>query len=770
MSLVERDRLLAWLLVAACLLLLLEAPVLRAQQAGGLLPGLGITIAAAKWEVDVKTERVYAKGNIVLGYKDITVTADEGEVDPKGGAVIARGNVVLKRGLFTWRGSDVTGNFKTREFKVGQYQASSGVLYISGESGVYHTDGSVVLGRAQLSTCEYLETGHPHYSLDASEVEYHRNGDFVARNVVYRLFGVPVFWLPVIWGNSNKEGNGFEVKPGYSGAWGPYLLFAKGWRLSREVNTKFRLDLRGRHGIAVGNETTVTTKTSQTDALVYGMFDTNPPETGDGFNRRFDTVDARYRVKLYHRQDILPDLNLRLRLDKLSDIDMLENWFKGEYRVNPQPKSFADLTWERERFALSLTARARVNDFSAEVEQLPTLRFQMPRQSLWNSGFFYQGDTSLSSLEMKWRDFAKPRPLDPPDLIDPTDYKAVRFDSLHMLYYPFKIFDVIEAVPRAGFRLTYYSQSSKTPITTRDLDNMADVENPDNPDSTTPVINYDDRGGSVLRLAGETGLELSTKFYRTWSEDQVKSEHWDIHGLRHIVQPYVNYTLAPKPSEDREHLYFFDEVDRLIEQNFIRVGVNQRLETRRSNQIYTLASMDTYADFHFIKEPGFNNLGDLGTRLTVAPWETLHFWGSLKADMGAPAVNRGELGVSVGREQDVKVGLSYLYRGSYDSRTVYSMGSSLADYAGDSALAHHFDRNHYVKLSVGFPINPKTYAKIAYEYDIVRSRLARQTYEIVRDLHCWMGALRLEQEESDTSLTLILYLKAYPGFGVTTGL
>jgi len=768
MSSVERGRLLAWLLAAACLLLVLQAPALRAQQPGG--SPLGITVTADKYEYDLKTGRGYAKGNILLGYKDITVTADEAEWDPTGGDLLAKGNVVVKRGLFSWRGSEVTGNFRTREFKVGQYQATSGVLYISGASGLYHTDGTVVLGKAQLSTCEYLVKGEAHYSLDASEVEYHRNGDFVARNVVYRLFGVPVFWLPVIWGNTDKEGNGFEVKPGFSGAWGPYLLLAKSWRLNKEVTTKFRLDLRGRHGVAAGNETTITTKTFQTEALVYGMFDTNPPETDAGFNRRFEIVDTRYRAKLYHRQDILPDLNLRVRVDKLSDIDMLENWFKSEYRLDPQPKSLVDLTWERERFALSLTARGRVNNFFAEVEQLPSLRFQMPRQSLWDSGFFYQSDSSLSNLEMKWRDFDRPRPLDPPDLIDPADYKAVRFDSLHMLYYPFKIFDVIEAVPRAGFRLTYYSKSSKTPITTRDLDNMADVENPDNPDSITPVINYDARGGSVLRLAGETGLELSTKFYRTWSEDQVKSEYWDLHGLRHIVQPYVNYTLAPKPSQDREHLYFFDEIDRLIEQNFVRVGVNQRLETRRSNQIYTFASMDTYADFHFVKEAGFKNLGDFGTRLTVSPRETLRFWGSLKADMGAPALNRGELGVSVGREQDVKVNLSYLYRGSYDSRTVYSMGSSLADYAGDSALAHHFERNHYLKLGVGFPINPKTYFKIGYEYDIVHSRLARQSYEIVRDLHCWMGALRLEQEESDVSLMLILYLKAYPGFGVKTGL
>lgn len=779
MNLIVRRRVLQWLPWAVGLLVALLSPGSRAQQPGSVatLGKLPFKITADTYEFDAKTGRGYAKGNILLGYKDITVTADEAEVDLTGGDMSASGNVVLKRGLFSWHGSKVQGNFKTREFTIGEYAASTGVVYISGVSGQYRSNGSVELSRARLSTCEYLETtGKPHYSLDVGDVVYQRNGDFVARNVVYRVFGIPIFWLPIIWGNTNQEGNGVEIRPGYSGDWGPYLLLAKGWHLNKYIDTKLRLDLRGKHGIAVGNETTVTTPTSRTAALIYAMDDSSPPNSRASADAGKDAkVDSgRYRLKLSHYQTIRPDLTLRMNIDKLSDIDMLQNWYRKEYRINPQPPSFGDLTWERDRFALSLTVRPQVNDFYSAVEELPTLKFQMPRQPLWGSGFFYQGESSAAELKMKWSDLNDPRLPDPADpftpLEYPADYQATRFDSLHMLYYPLKLFGDVEIVPRAGVRLTYYSKTSDQPITTANLQSMAAVADPNISSFYEPVISYDANGGSRLRLAGETGFEISTKFYRTWAENEVQSEAWNIHGLRHIVQPYLNYTLAPRPSIDRDNIYAFDAIDRLIEQNFIRLGVNQRLQTRRSNQIYTLASMETYGDFHFVKEEGFSNLGDFGTRLTINARNNLRFWASLKADMGEMALNRAELGVSLGDPKSLKINLSYFFQNSYDSRTVYSMGSSLVDFAGDSTFARHFGRNQGVRLGLGFPINAKTYARIGYEFDFVEKQFARQTYEIERDLHCWIGALRLEQEANNTSLMLILTLKAYPSFGLQTEL
>ena len=251
----------------------------------------------------------------------------------------------------------------------------------------------------------------------------------------------------------------------------------------------------------------------------------------------------------------------------------------------------------------------------------------------------------------------------------------------------------------------------------------------------------------------------------------MRSPGWEIDGLRHVVEPYVNYTYAPEPSETRDRLYFFDSVDRLLEQHFVRFGLNQRLQTRRSSQIYTLASLRNYADFHFHKEDDFRNLGDLGTKLDYYPRANLEWTGMLVADMGEPDLNRAETGFKVGDPKRFRTSLSYLYRNAYTAHSVYSMGSTLEDFGGDSALlARTFDRAHYLTLGFEFPINAKTSGRVRYEYDVVENRLARQAYEVLRDLHCWMGGLRVEEDSGDIQVLLVLYLKAFPKVRIDAGM
>lgn len=776
------------------LLLSLLVPAVRAAEVTP--PGSPIDIHADKYEVDLKTNTGYGKGHVVAKFQQATLTADEAEanlstitarghvrieyqdmvlvaneieVNATTRDVAARGGVGFQRGLIIWRGDQISGNLGTKEFRVGVFRATSGLMFMRGANGHHFTDGHTELGAAALSTCEYLKADHAHYSLHASRVIHYPNGSFRAYNVVYMVGPVPLFYLPVVWGNTDpKWGAGMEIKPGYSGSWGPYLLLSKTWPINGAVTTKMELDLRGKHGVAVGNQTKIHTDKVKTDVLAYGMVDNDTPTTNGDYNRRFDSVDNRYRVKLTHLQELRDDLTLRVKVDKLSDIDMLENWFRKEFRADPQPKSFLDVTLEQPTFALSLGARAQVNEFYTDVEQLPMLRLTIPRQQLSTSGIYYQSDSSVGYLAMRWREFDKARTDAAGNALDDAaDYKAWRADTVQMFYYPLSL-NGIEIVPRAGFRFTYYNRSSSKAITLDDFNAMIIADDPDSENSDVVFNNYDDDGGSVLRTTGEAGLELTTKYYRTWKEWQ--STKWGIDGLRHVVQPYANYTFAPQPTEDRDHLYFFDELDRLIEQNFIRVGLKQRWETRRSNRIYTLATLENYADFHFQKEEDFDNLGNFGTRATYTPREDLKFWGSMLVDMGDAKFNRGQIGTSFGNAKVCRIDISYLYRNDYDGRTVYSMGSSLTDVGGDQVFARHYDESHYVTLGLAFPINALTDGRIQYEYDIVRNRLARQMYEISRNLHCWQGALRLEAEESDITLMLVLYLKAYPGFGFNTSL
>ena len=663
---------------------------------------------------------------------------------------------------------------------MGQYKAHSGVFYLQGASASMtmgdQDKGETVIHQGSLTTCDLAETGEPHYKMVSNQIVHHADGSFTAYNTVFKVGSVPVFYLPAMWGTTAGEGE-FEVQPGASGRWGAYLLLSKSWKLSDQVTTKMHLDLYAKRGVAIGNETRIITDHSDTKTRLYGINDNDTPKTRDvagsrKYNRRFDKVSGRYRAEGYHTQELGDGLNLRMKVDKMSDIDMMEDWFREEYRINPQPKTFADVTLDSERFSLSLSARKRVNDFYSEAEQLPMLKLDLPRQAIGDTGIYYESHSSVGEMQMSFRKF-KTFPIDPSTLlpaVSPKDYKALRADSLHMFYYPLKLDNDIEIVPRAGLRVTYYDQSSSQKLTVNDLDAMMAADDPDKyltPSSVTQ--NYDSKGGSRLRLASELGFETSTKYYRTWAD--YRSERWEINGLRHVVQPYVNYTYNPAPTENRDNLYFFDEVDRLIEQNFIRLGLRQRWETRRSNRIYTLASLENYADFHFVRGDGKAGPGDFGTRFRFDPKDTFGVWTNAAVDMQTGNLSRAEIGFGIGDQKVFRTNISYLYRNSYTARSVYSMGSTLTDAIGDSVFAHQYDRVHYVCLGFTFPICAKTRGEVRYEFDIMETKMARQFYEITRDLHCWDGALRLEIDEGyGTALMVIFTLKAFPGFKVGGGL
>ena len=131
-------------------------------------------------------------------------------------------------------------------------------------------------------------------------------------------------------------------------------------------------------------------------------------------------------------------------------------------------------------------------------------------------------------------------------------------------------------MPRAGLKLTAYSNTSKEKVTVEDLNTLFQAADPQNTRGML-LHNYDDKGKAKLRFAGEIGVEASTKIYNSWQD--VRSSFLALDGLRHVIRPYINYTLIPKPNVKRDHLYYFDDIDRIDEQHFIRFGLENRLQT-----------------------------------------------------------------------------------------------------------------------------------------------------------------------------------------------
>ncbi len=681
-----------------------------------------------------------------------------------------------------WNGERAEGNIKTGYFFFGKYQGRFDDYYCIGENAEREPDASITIKNAKLSTCEYLLENHEHYSITADRIRLipqagfediktlkdggHERFDAWAYNCVFWIGDVPILWVPILY-KPGKGSFGWQIQAGKDYNWGYFVKTRKTFRLYDYpyVTGALLADWYSRRGFGVGTNIKARTDNSATDAFIYWIYDRDPSQ----YEGRFDIKPNRYELKLSHINHITPRMDFRGQIDVLSDINFLSDFMRKRYETDPQPTTFADLEYEFDHFTLSANIRPRVNNFFSEVDRLPELRLDVQRQELF-SNIYYQGQTTFDYLMMNWRKYDTPRQVE--NFIDPKDYESARFDTLHMFYYPFSL-DWLNLLPRTGLRLTYYSKSSKKKINQNDLNAFFTVDNDGQGDPPGDVVNYDSKGGSKFRFAGEIGLEANTKIYRSWND--VKSPFLELDGLRHVMEPYLNYTFLPPPTVDNDKLYYFDDIDRISEQNFVRLGLRNRLQTRKGEikrqEIFTWASMENYLDFHFNEQDDFKNLGDFGTILEFNPTSDFTIRSDLLIDVGNAKINKFKTDFVYNITQEWKLVARYNFQNNYEQRGAYSMGSSLTDITSGTDFSRKFTKNEEATFGLEFPINKKTRGEFFTTYNIRDKAFEEARIKLIRTLHCWEVAIEYALRQRLTSsgersnqnnFMFMMYLTAAP--------
>ena len=757
--LTTKFRLLALLLLCCCMVQsAVKNPVGEAQE---------LKISADNVSHAQDSDLLTAEGNVRIDYGDITMTAAKVELNRGTMDFTATGDVKvsLANDGGSWQSPAIKGNLDKRTLSFGPYRMSSPIWHGGGEGGSGYGDGNVTSTAIWISTCDKDE---PHYKLTASTVNYFSDHTFSAWNALLKFGNVPVFYFPYLWGTTDGT-SGYIFHPGYSGKKGAYLRIGRVKKFDENGEGSLYLDLMSKRGIGLGSDIDYKDEKRLFKAKLYGILDSDPPETEHGYDRRFNSKDERYRISTYFREELEEGLDMRLNLDVLSDISMLSDWFRRDYRRMEQPRSYLDFNMDTPNFSTGLTIRPRLNDFYTVVETLPEYRFDMPRHNMMGTSFQQQTSFRMGYYALKWRNFDRSRSSlfleddENRDLYeDPNDYESIRAHLQHFLYRPMQLGDFGSFTPRAGIAATYYSRSSKTKITDNDIANMLDVDDPDHPYTKTLTKSYDAKGGDVARLAWEFGAEWKTAIRSDWAD--WKLETLNLNGAQHVLEPYINYTYAPDPSHDRDHIYFFDELDRLDRQHFIRFGLDQRLITRRNEGVSTYLRLQSYYDFHFDRgEESERHPGDLGNRLDFTPRKNFAYWTAVVYDAGERRIQRGETGMRFGEEKELNFAIRYVYRNDHLSRSTWSMGSSLVDFSGESSyLKKRFETADVINCSLFVPLNPLTSLEIEAEYDFDKSKLSEHRYILRRRMHCWDVGLGLGWENSDFEVMLMAQLVAFP--------
>ena len=723
------------------------------------------------------------------------------------------------------------GNLQTGVLQFSNFALKSGLFYCVGEQAERFFDGTLKVHKARFTTCEYIQDDHDHYAIAAydatieprdsnSSIFRYDNqlGDhsILMKNNFFQIYGIPVLWLPVIYKPSDISSFGGKIEFGSNGDWGWYIRSAKHFKITDEPywNMNLMLDWYQDRGIGYGLSSDLLTPESATEFSFYGIYDRNPYEywsrdlrPGDPDylenNSRLTVPHYRYEVRTNNLTHLTSRLDFRMQIDLISDYEYLRDYFPNRFNTEYEPPTYASLEYQHDRFTASAYMTLRINDFYSTVDRLPELRLDFQRQELL-ANLYYQGETSLTPLFMRWRRFDRDIPGDEKWHI--RNYGTLRFDSLHMFYYPINLWN-INIIPRTGIRLTAYSATSDQRVGVDELSSMFLADEAEGIPFGYAVTNYDSHGGAKFRVIGELGVEVNTKFYHAWQD--VKNAYWGLDGLRHVMTPYVNYTFIPKPTVNADNLYYFDEIDRITEQHFVRFGVTNRLQTRRGGQIYEWMSLENYWDLFIHDDNDFNHIGDFGTIFSFRPTSKLTLSAELllnagnngdhdyevrrgnsyvgRPGIGGKAINRLTASIDYRFAPEWRIYAAYSYSDAFLQRSAYSMGTLFPTITATSMMVSPTTRSQTVSGGFEFPLifDKDLHGYTRCSYDIDQNLFTNACIGLTKKFHCWYVAAECGTGQSwhrrrdgeytqklDNYLSISVGLTAMPGlsYGPRVGL
>jgi len=768
------------------------------------LPLGDIEVYAHQAVVNLESQDIEASGNVHLfqwgsasgsippGKATQLMAASDAEVTITGvsGDIYGRKEIAVTAKYITnkMQMDRIVGNLRSGYFRFDKVQLSYSNFICRAESGERKPDGVITVTDAELSSCAYMESDNAHYSVAAKKMTFtpHNSGFYGVENIdtdigdhsvfavngFVKVYGIPILWLPVFYKPKDESPGLFGMTWGSNSSWGYYFSAYRRFVLSDYpmLSVKLRADWYLLRGVGYGLDGEMLTESSRTEFFAYSIYDIRPFENDDYSRYLLRVPNGRFDFRVSNVTHITPRLDFRGVFEYASDYYFTRDFFYSHYANDPQPSTFAALEQQFDLMSASVYFRPRVNSFYTTVEKLPEVRLDVPRQQIFNTPFYYQGDLSAGYYRMKWIDFDfEPATRVPNDRLE--NYAAFRFDTTHFLYLPINL-GWLNIVPRAGFKVTGYSKSSKTKVDEAELAMLFTAANPQYLGGRS-LVNYDDKGGGKVRFAGELGVEVSTKIHNTWQN--VRSNFLAIDGLRHVMRPYVNYTFISKPNVDRANLYYFDDVDRIQEENFFRIGVENRLQTRDSDHsIRNYLQMENYIDIHMGRQDGLSSIGNLCTILTFTPIRNLSIRSEFSIDagnnnddleevrrkgrsVGHPGLNvkwlnRWSLSISYKPISDVTLYLAYTYNRPYYARSAYSMGSTLTNIDAGSYFNNFFtDRSDQIRLGGTFPITPdrRTFMGTALSYDFIEGRWKDLSFTLKRRLHCWNVIAQLSFSRDD---------------------
>lgn len=702
---------------------------------------------------------IYGKGNVEIGYKDNYLRADSIKVNLKTKELEAEGRVVVSDGVNIYTGDKLSYNLDTGYGEVDGIGSRLDPWFAVGCHGERLSKNLYYIKDGYVTTCDYEK---PHYRIKAKDIYIYPEDKITAKHIIFYWGNVPLFYWPYFSKSLKDKRSPWTIIPGQSNKLGKFILigYSMWWEnfLGGRLEPTLRLDWYEKRGFGTGLYAKYSYK-DKIRSLFRGYLIDDKAYERDGEK----VHEQRSRFSADWIQEITPDTRGIIELNWLSDKDIVFDYFRDEFQDEIQTENYIDISKTTPWFQLNLMLKKRFHSFYTDLERLPELNLNFLEHSIGNTSLFYQGSASAGYLK---KVFAS-------DTID-NDYSSFRFDTTHQLRYPKKYFGWLNIIPRIGTRQTYYSKRAKwettTTTTTEEKPTSPNTKTGtttttttgNTPTTTTTTVTTTtvspatttikkeitikekkERDKEALRSVYFTGAEFTTKMSRIFYVD---SPFWQVHQLRHLIEPRIDYVYQHEPTVLKEDLLDFGDV--MEKQHYIALGLRNKLQTRRGGTACDLVDLwigtNYYPEAYEEGEGDERSFSHISADLKLRPFDWLAMDMDANWDQYDKEIDSFNTEMVLYRDDKLSLGLGYRYLNGSDKLWT---------------------------SEVNYTVNSDWAFRMSHRFEFDSGQLQEQEYIVFRDLHCWNLAFTFREysQIDEKTFFVVLYPKAYPDIPITFG-
>lgn len=532
------------------------------------------------------------------------------------------GNVSLYQDGLVYRGQSSVFNLETKSFETRDLRLGFSPIMLKARSIRQITSDGRKAFVAEDAGITTHDVENPDFWLQAKRATIFPNDKLIFQDFNLRAGNRNLLWLPYL-AQPLDANLGYLVAPGGQTNLGGFVKNRYGVMLGGERDpetgekkgawllSQWHADLYSNKGLGMGVDlfdTRIDSKDEFGLLKLYYIHDLNPEDERAGVDRG-NLNPNRYRAEFVHRipfrETPVSKYTFDANLTLLSDAYYLEDFDPTLFRINRAPDNYLGFARRSENSLTQLGTRLRLNDFYQSDTRLPEFTHDWIRQPFLDSPVLYESQTSLGIYQERLAEFQRdslksqagdllpgdPRLDEINRLLDERGF--ARFHTYHEFSLPVKA-GRLNVVPRFGAGHTNYQA----------------VEGPDDSTNRTHV---------------SATIDVSTKLTKLLPD--FTSEKWGIDGTRHVIEPYASLSwlstneldssfgrvdrLTPTSRPRPRQVGRFTAIDDLQDWSILRLGMRNRLVTRRDGGTHDWLMMDTYLDA-FIEDPeldrDFSNL------------------------------------------------------------------------------------------------------------------------------------------------------------------